>query len=162
MQSILRYAILGATVAVLAVSMPAAFAQAQRPGLGTWRLNLEKSKFTPGPAPKSLTVKLEAVGEGVKVTSEAVIADRRTVRTEFTANYDGKDYPMNGSPAVDTVALTRVDAYTNTRIDKKDGKVVATHRRVVAKDDKTWSVEVKGTNPKGEPFTNFQFFERAQ
>jgi len=162
MQSILRNAVLGAAVAILTISVPGAIAQAKRPGLGTWTLNLEKSKFTPGPAPKSLTVKLEAVGEGVKVTAESVIADGRTVTTEFTANYDGKDYPIKGSPFIDTVALTRGDAYTNTRIDKKDGKVVATHRRVVAKDDKTWTVEIKGTNPKGEPFTNFQFFERAK
>lgn len=162
MQSILRNAILGLAAAILAVSMSSVSAQSKSPGMGTWKLNLEKSKYSPGPAPKSATVKIEPSGKGIKVSAEAMTPDGRTIATEFTANYDGKDYPMKGSPAVDTVALTRVDALTNTRVDKKGDKVVASHRRVIAKDDKTWTVEIKGTNPKGEPFTNFLFFERAQ
>jgi hypothetical protein len=160
MQSVLSKALLGLAAAILAVSMPSTLAQSKAPGMGTWKLNLEKSKHSPGPAPKSLTVKIEPSGKGIKVMSEAMLPDGRTAATEFTANYDGKDYPMKGSPFVDTVALTRVDALTNTRVDKKGGKVVATHRRAIAKDDKTWSVEIKGTNAKGEPFHNVLFFER--
>ena len=35
------------------------------PMIGTWKLNPAKSKFTPGPGPKSLTVKIEPAGKGV-------------------------------------------------------------------------------------------------
>ncbi len=160
MQSVLSKTILGLAVAILAVSMSSVLAQSKNPGMGTWKLNLEKSKYSPGPAPKSLTVKMEPSGKGIKVMTEAIGPDGKPATTEFTANYDGKDSPMKGSRFVDTVALTRIDALTNTRIDKKDGKVVATHRRAIAKDNKTWSVEIKGTNPKGEPFHNVLFFER--
>jgi hypothetical protein len=39
--------------------------------VGTWKLNLAKSKYSPGPAPKSQTLKIEAWGEdGVKYTAE--------------------------------------------------------------------------------------------
>jgi len=160
MQSVLNKMILGVAAVVFAASMSSVSAQSKDPGIGTFKLNLEKSKYSPGPAPKSLTVKLEPSGKGVRVTTEGLTADGKPFATEFTANYDGKDYPVKGSPAVDTVALTRIDALTNTRADKKGGKVVATHKRVVAKDGKTWTVEIKGTNAKGEPFNNFLFFDR--
>ena len=160
MQSILQKVIIGVAAAAFAVSMSSVSAQSKNPGMGTFKLNVEKSKYSPGPAPKSLTVKLEPVGKGVKVTTDGISADGKPFATEFTANYDGKDYPVKGSQAVDTVSLKRINALTNTRTDKKGGKAVATHKRVVAKDGKTWSVDIKGKNPKGEPFNNHLVFER--
>jgi hypothetical protein len=38
-------------------------AQTPVPGLGTWKLNLAKSKFSPGPAPKSAMVTFTAAGQ---------------------------------------------------------------------------------------------------
>ena len=158
MQSVLRKMLLGMAAAVFVASMSSVSAQSKNPGMGTWKLNLEKSKYSPGPPPKSLTVTLEPVGKGVKVTTSGVTAAGAAFATEFTANYDGKDVPLKGSPTVDTVSLKRVNALTNTRTDKKGGKVVATHKRVVAKDGKSWTVAIKGVNPKGEPFDNFLVF----
>jgi len=38
--------------------------------VGTWKLNLAKSTYSPGPAPKSQTLTIEAWGEdGVKYTA---------------------------------------------------------------------------------------------
>ncbi|MGH9577879.1 MAG: hypothetical protein ACRD3R_10625, partial [Terriglobales bacterium] len=135
-------------------------AQSKNPGMGTWKLNLEKSKYSPGPAPKSLTATFEPVGKGVKLTTEGISADGKPTATGYTANYDGKDVPLKGSPLADTVSLKRVDALTTTRTDKKDGKVVVTYKRVVAKDGKSFTVAIKGKNPKGEPFNNFLAFDR--
>jgi len=33
------------------------------PHVGTWKLNVAKSKYSPGPAPKEVTMKIEAKGE---------------------------------------------------------------------------------------------------
>ena len=42
--------------------------------LGTWKLNAEKSKYSPGPLPvKSITSVREAAGDGVKVTNTGSI-----------------------------------------------------------------------------------------
>jgi hypothetical protein len=42
-------------------------------------LNLAKSKYSPGPAPKSQTLKIEAWGDdGVKYTADGVGADGKT------------------------------------------------------------------------------------
>jgi len=111
-----------------------AFSQAADPVIGTWKLDVAKSKFSPGPAPKSLTVKFEAAGKGVKLTTDGVGADGQPTHTEYTADYDGKDYPLIGSPVADTVSLKRMDASTSERTDKKGGKVVQTLTRIAASD----------------------------
>ena len=128
--------------------------------MGTWKLNVAKSKFSPGPAPKSLTVKFEPAGKGVKLTTDGVAADGKPTATEYTANYDGKDVPIKGSPVVDTISLRRIDALTTERTDKKAGKVVQTLTRAIAKDGKSFTVAVKGTNPKGEPVNNMMVFDK--
>ena len=160
MQAVLRKMILGLTVAAFAATISSVSAQSKNPGMGTWKLNVAKSKYNPGPAPKSLTVKFEPAGQGVKLTTEGVGADGARTASEYTANYDGKDYPLKGSPLADTVSLRKVDDLTTLRTDKKGGKPVVNYKRVVAKDGKSFTVEIKGTNPKGEAFNNFLVFER--
>jgi len=130
------------------------------PMIGTWKLNPAKSKFTPGPGPKSLTVKIEPAGKGVKVTAEGVDSEDKPFATEFTANYDGKDYPITGSQMADTVSLKRTGPRTARRIDKKDGKVVQTANRVIAKDGKSYTFTAKGKNAKGQRYHNVQVYDR--
>ena len=65
--------------------------------VGTWKLNVANSKSSPGTALKSGTVKNEAVGAGIKSTVDAVDAAGTVGHYEFTANYDGKDYPVTGN-----------------------------------------------------------------
>jgi hypothetical protein len=130
-------------------------AQAADPLVGTWKLDVAKSKFSPGPAPKSITVTFEAAGEGITVTADVVGAEDKTTHTTYTGNYDGKDYPITGSETgADTVSLKRVDARTTVRTDKKGGKVVMTFTRKVSSDGKMLTVTIKGTNPKGQPVNN--------
>lgn len=160
MKSILRHAILGFALAAFAASTNVS-AQSKEPlGLGTWKLNVEKSKYSPGPAPKSLTAKFEAAGKGIKVTTQGVGADGKPNGTEYTAEYDGKDYPIKGSPTSDTVALKRISDTSSERTDKKAGKVVQTFKRVVAKDGKTFTVHITGSNAKGEPVNHMLVFEK--
>src|ERR1700746_2544423 len=74
--------------------------------LGSWTLNVAKSKYDSGPAPKSLTVRLEAVAGGrVRETGDRVNADGSRTQWEWTANFDGRDYPVKGDPDIDTVSL---------------------------------------------------------
>ena len=160
MRFVLQNALIGLVLATLAAFATSASAQSADRGMGTWKLNVEKSKYSLGPAPKSLTAKFEPAGKGVKLTTEGVGADGKPNATEYTANYDGKDVPLKGSPAADTVSLVRKDAQTTIRTDKKAGKVVQTLTRVVSKDGKSFTVTVKGTSAKGEPVNNLLVFEK--
>jgi hypothetical protein len=65
-----------------AVVCAPAFAQTN-PAVGTWKLNVEKSKYNPGPAPKSLTRTLETQGDNVKYTFDGVSAEGTGVAYSF-------------------------------------------------------------------------------
>jgi hypothetical protein len=131
----------------------------ENPRVGTWHLNVAKSKYSPGPAPKSQVLKIETSGQGEKVTSESETASGKQV-TVYTANYDGKPYPLTGSPTADMVSLKRIDSHTSERTDTKGGKLVQTLRRVVSKDGKTMTVTITGTNAEGKPINNVVVFEK--
>src|SRR5262245_65983626 len=55
-------------------------AQAPVPGLATWKLNVAKSKFSPGPPPKAQTVTFLAAGQGVKGVIDGVAPDGKIGR----------------------------------------------------------------------------------
>ena len=124
------------------------FAQTD-PHVGTWVLNLEKSKYAPGTAPKSQTSVFAADGKGIKVATTAVAASGPS-KMEYTATFDGKDHPVKGNADWDTTALKRIDARTIEFTRKKGGKVVQTARSVVAADGKTRTVTVTGVNAQGQ------------
>src|SRR5690349_6067650 len=94
----------------LACSAALVAAAADPVGMGTYKLDPAKSKFNPGPPPKSLTTTFQADGNKVKWKSERVGPDGKASTATYTAAYDGKDYPMEGSPNADTVVLKRIDA----------------------------------------------------
>ena len=138
-----------------------ALAQAADPQIGTWTLNVAKSTFSPGPAPKSGTTKIESAGAGAKLIVDQTTADGTARHWEFTANYDGKDVPIVGNnPDADTVARTRVDANTVQTISKKAGKVVTTQQSTVSADGKTRTVTTKGVNAAGQTVSNVAVYER--
>lgn len=161
MATIVRRVFLGLSLATLAsMTLTVSAQQEGASGMGTWKLNVEKSKFSPGPPPQSLTAKFEPAGNGVKATTEGVGPDGKPTATEYTAHWDGNDVPIKGNPLADTTSLRRIDADTTVRTDKKAGKEVMTLRRTVAKDGKTFTVDVRGTNAKGEPVENRLLFEK--
>ena len=131
------------------------------PQVGVWKLNVAKSTYSPGPAPKSATTRIEAAGSGAKVIVDQTLADGATRHWEFTANYDGKDSPVTGNnPDADTVARTRINATTVQTISKKGGKVMTTQTSVVSSDGKTRTVTTKGVNASGQKVNNVAVYEK--
>src|ERR1700694_2326193 len=108
-----------------------AYAKAHDLVIGTWALNVEKSKFNPGPAPKSQTRTYAQTADGTALTFNGVAADGSSISGQSTFKYDGKDYPITGSPDYDTLALKRHGS-TVTSVQKKDGKVVARTTRTIS------------------------------
>ena len=149
--------IVGATLATVPCGVSEA--QAPDPLIGTWKLNVAKSTFQPGPAPKSTTLKYEAASSGIKVTVDTDGA-AGPGHWEYTANFDGKEYPVAGNPEADVVALKRITALSTEAHLKKSGKAVTTNTRVVSADGKTLTITVKGTNAKGAKVHNVQLFDR--
>jgi hypothetical protein len=129
------------------------------PSVGTWKLNVEKSKYSPGPGPKSSTITIESAGEESKVTVKGVGADGSPTSINYSYRLDGKDYPITGSPDIDTVALKR-NGMAVEGVRKKGGKQVQTYSRVVSKDGKTMTITTKGTNAAGQTINNVAVYEK--
>lgn len=160
----LKLSLVVCVAAVLVVNLAAllqqpAFAQGD-PFIGTWVLNVAKSKYTPGPPPSSQTSVYEVAGQGVKVTTKGTDAAGKPTSSVFTANYDGKDYPVTGNPDWDTTTVKRVDSHTLEFVRKKAGKVVQTATNVAAKDGKSRTVTATGVNAQGQKINNFVVFEK--
>ncbi len=127
---------------------------------GTWRLDVAKSKFSPGPAPKASTVTYSAAGQGLKAVIDVVGPDAAKVRWEYTANTDGKSYPVTGNPDADMVVVKRVDANTLENSYTLKGKPTVFVRRTVSADRKTLTVTQTGTNAQGQKLNHLLVFER--
>ena len=163
MHAIWRAVVLGVVVTlgvVLAAGSVRVSAQSSDARVGMWKLNVAKSKYSPGPAPKSETLKIEASGQAEKATTEGVNAAGTAILTQYTANFDGKDYPLTGSQNADKVSLKRIDARTTERTNKKGDKVVLTVTQVVSQDGKTMTSTAKGTNAQGQAVDNVLDFEK--
>ena len=105
-------------------------------------------------------MKVEAHGEGIKVTVDGVSGDGTKHGYTYTANFDGKDNPVAGSPAIDAVSYKKIDDNTFEGTSKKAGKVVSSVKIMVAKDGKTMTVTVKGKNAKGEATSDVLVYDR--
>ena len=64
---------------------------------GTWKLNVAKSKFEPGPGPKELVRIHEDAGGGqIRITTKTVGTDGTAGSPVYTYRADGKDNPISG------------------------------------------------------------------
>jgi hypothetical protein len=128
--------------------------------LGTWKLDVAKSKYSPGPAPKSLTLKFEATADGIKLTSDGVNAEGNPTHGEYVSKFDGKDVPWKGNPDADTAAAKKIDDNSYENVWKKDGKTTITAKAVVSDSGKTLTITLVGTNAKGETVKNVGVYDR--
>src|ERR1700730_9237115 len=86
------------------------FAQSN-PLVGTWKINLGKSKYSPGPAPRSATLKYQAEGQNLKRTNEGTDAAGKPANNEWVIIFDGQPHPSPG-PNYDASVYAQVDPNT--------------------------------------------------
>src|SRR5215471_15037102 len=143
---------------LLLFALASVIALAQTPAkpvfVGTWKLDAAKSKYSPGPTPKSQIAVIDAVDGGMKVVSDRVEGDGQKVHFEWTAKFDGKDYPVTGDPSRDAVSVKKIDDYNLEITNKKGGKITTSIKAVYAKDGKTRVETVTGTNAQGQKINN--------
>jgi hypothetical protein len=131
--------------------------------LGTWKVNVEKSKYTPAPFPvKSIRSVREAAGDGVKVTNTGERSDGTKINATYTAKYDGVPASVSGEGSpYDTVSIKQVNANTfDWEAKNTKGKYHTRGRIEVSHDGKTMTVKVKGTNQDGKPMTSELVYDK--
>ena len=152
----------GMTLLSIAAFPQSGFAQSD-PRNGTWKLNIAKSTYSPGPPPRSLTLTRisEAAGQGFRSTFEGIDAQGNPVKVVFGPYlYDGKSYPVTGSLATDTVSYKTVSDSTTEVTLMKAGKVVGATIIVWSADGKTMTQTATGTDPSGRPVNNVSVYDR--
>lgn len=133
---------------------------ANDPAVGTWKLNLAKSKYTGVQPPKSNINIFELTSEGMKVTVRLVSAEGKQSSNERIEIYDGMPHPVKGagSGGANAVSVKRIDPYT---VEGDNYGQVSNHfTRVVSKDGKTMTVTVKGTLAQGQPYQEIRVFDK--
>jgi hypothetical protein len=149
-------------VLVLCVAVPSLILAQDNPNIGTWKLNVEKSKYTGMEGPKSLTRTVVADGDSVKYSFEGTGASGAALNYGFTIKYDGKDYPITGSGmpyGADQIAIKRAGSNKFSATLKKDAKITGTSTSAISSDGKTMTLSGKGTVD-GKPVSSTQVYDK--
>jgi hypothetical protein len=145
--TLLLAAILGVTVGL----------GASDPLIGTWKLNIAKSRFS-GPVPQNQIRTYEMAPNGIIVTTITVDEHGKKSTNSFPAQYDGKSFAVTGIGSATEMALRKVDEKTATISLTHAGKVIATAQRVISDDGKTMTITYKGAET--DPANHVSVFEK--
>jgi hypothetical protein len=154
----MKHTLLASILAIAGSSL--AFAQTPSVMPGPWTLDVAKSTFSPGPAPKSQHAVLTAIPNGIRTVADRIEADGKKVHFEWDGTFDEKDRPVLGDPARDTVSVKKIDDYTLEVTNKKAGKVTTMLRAVYAKDGKSRTETTTGTNAQGKAVKNVTYWNK--
>ena len=107
--------------------------------MGSWKVDVAKSRYQPGPAPKSEILRFEPVGEGFKVSLDGV-NEQGPYHSEGTGKFDGIDVPVVATPlrkASFTYAFSRIDDHAWDIVIKVNGERRILVHNIVSDDGKT-------------------------
>ena len=127
---------------------------------GVWKMDPGRSKYSPGPPPKSTTIVVIADENGLKLKAEGTNADGSPLQLQYDAKFDGKDYPVTGLLYADAVSVKRIDANTIESTLKKGGQVTMIITSKVSKDGKTRTSIFKGKTAEGHDVHNVVVLEK--
>lgn len=157
----MRKQVLVRGLAVCGVTLiSASLALASENWIGTWKVNLAKSKYSPGPAPKSAVLKFESTPAGIKLTTDIVDGEGKALQGGFTSKFDGKEVALTGNPNADTGSPKKLDDNSYENPWKKAGKATITAKAVVSADGKTLTVTQTGTDAKGQAVNITAVFDK--
>lgn len=148
-------------VLIALLSAQRAGADVDRGWFGSWRLNLEKSAYRPGPAPyRRATYRIEPHGGGIRVVYDMVRPRGGVTHLEWTGQFDGRDYPVQGVEEFVTYAYQRIGDRAYEVITKVDGRPAATSRAELSADGRSITTTTAGRDSRGVDVTTITVYER--
>jgi len=150
-------------IAVMAVLLSFAMTVASfaaNPQIGTWKLNESKSKIPAGMG-KNNTVSYAEQKDKIKITVDGVDKNGKPTHSVWVGKFDGKAYPLKGSPSADAVAYKTVNDRTNEITALKGGQVMWSGKITVAADGRSRTVTTNGTNPDGKKFSGKAVYDKG-
>jgi hypothetical protein len=151
-----RVTVLGLAAAALP---QLAFAQSS-PQIGTWKLNLQKSEFIPGPAPRSRTLNIARDGQNIRDTVQTIDAQGNVSTSVVMHVYDGLPHPATGFPDFDATVITQVNDNSLIASRLKAGKLVQVGTFVISQDGKTVTVSIAGIDVNRQPVKSISVYDK--
>ena len=137
------------------------------PLLGTWTLDVAKSRIEAGPMLRSETriYGIANTGGSLTLVVEGVDADGTAYAYGATGDLNGTEYPVVGRDVGarilgDRISWRRIDPDTVEMTIKKKGEVINTTRHSVSQDGKTLTVTENGIDPEGLPVHATRVYEK--
>ena len=130
--------------------------------VGRWKVDVAKSRYQPGPGPKSETLRFEPVGEGFKISLDGV-NEQGPYHSEGTGKFDGIDVPVVATPARQarfTYAFSRIDDHTWDIAIKVNGQRRILVHNVVSDDGKTMRGVSTAVNKLGQITSQVVIYEK--
>jgi hypothetical protein len=152
--------------------------QSFNPLIGTWKQNMEKSTYSPGPPPlKGMQFfRQYAAGDDGSIVAITLNIDpegRPSLGAVSAANYDGREYAQHtlatlatslGShigPKIErTISYTPVNPYTVDIVQRQNGEVIAKSTRTISRDSKTMTDKTDYVDSNGTRIANVLVFEK--
>ena len=146
--------------AALLVLVSAAGMLGADPSVGKWVLNVKKSTYRPGAAPKSQIRTYQESASGIVATVVTVSDEGETSTVSFPVNDDGQSRPVTGSTSIDAIRMGRVDRKQLKSQLMQRGKQVATTVREVSEDGNTLTITYDGGATDGSRVHYVAVFDR--
>jgi hypothetical protein len=128
--------------------------------IGTWVLNTAKSKWHPGPIPKSQIITIWREGDWTVLKVEGTDSSGQPVVPLFTRyKEDDEAHPIDNGTAIATVR--KISDYEYHVVEKNLNTTSWLDRHnSYSKDGKVRTSRVTGVNPKGEKIDRLLIFDR--
>lgn len=150
---------------------------ASDPILGSWKENVAKSTYSPGPPPPASGIQVRQYRADDEGSIRYVLVSANPPgNSTFQASVfkvDGRQYPVYNTPAAFTLLTTgkptnvtrsyrRIDQYTVEFITYTGGVAGLPTLRVISQDGKTYTDTTAGKNQQGQAIHNVVVFDRVQ
>jgi hypothetical protein len=137
--------------------------QAADPFVGTWKLNVAKSKpvpTQPGMAVKEETMVMQATSERYEVTAKGTRENGSAISARWSDPIKGGPvtYSEGAPPAGTSDAWKRITDSTGDFITTRDGKVMSTGHWTVS--GKTLRGEIKAIDAQGKPVQGSEVWDK--
>jgi hypothetical protein len=147
-------------VAVVMALMASGLLLAQsNPFVGTWKLNLAKSK-DPGAFPKEETLTVRILGDQREVTMHGTATNGAPISFKYEVPDNGGAGRVLAGGPYDGVSGKRIDENTREVRYTMGGKEMLQLRAAVSNDGKTMSLTVVGMDARGKPLSGVAVFEK--
>jgi hypothetical protein len=129
--------------------------------VGTWKVNVAKSKYSPGPpSPPTQTLIWRSVQGGLEFTVNSVGTDGKPTKAVTLEKSDGSYAPVQGGTTPTMRHLRRIDDHTYEDGDTVNGKATISRRIVIARDARSITVTMTGTSATGQAVNNVVVYEK--